>query len=134
MNPMTAISVDQAPLPSRSVKQLRANRRTPASDPSSNTTRRHTTYAVRVRGNRMQDCNLFDGDVIIIRRCQTGTAEETASAEINHQPIKLQRLIIDRHGLYLVAQNNRLPTIYLRNQDIQVLNLVMGVEHHLTEH
>ena len=134
MSATTAISVDQAPSLSHRVNRLWASRRAPVPSTANNTTRRHTTYAVRVRGNRMQDCNLFDGDVIIIRRCQTGTAKETASAEINHKPIKLQRLIIDRHGLYLLAQDDSVPAIYLRNQDIQVLNLVMGVEHYLTEH
>ncbi|MGM0614129.1 MAG: LexA family protein [Pseudomonadota bacterium] len=134
MSATTAISVDQALSHSHRMNRFWASRRTPTPSTANNTTRRHTTYAVRVRGNRMQDCNLFDGDVIIIRRCQTGTAEETASAEINHQPIKLQRLIIDRHGLYLVVQDDSLSAIYLRNQDIQVLNLVMGVEHYLTEH
>jgi len=134
MSATTAISVDQAPSLSHRVNRLWASRKAPVPSTVNNTTRRHTTYAVRVRGNRMQDCNLFDGDVIIIRRCQTGAAEETASAEINHKPIKLQRLIIDRHGLYLLAQDDSVPAIYLRNQDIQVLNLVMGVEHYLTEH
>ena len=134
MSATTAISIDQAPFPSHRMNRLWAKRRASIPSIANNTTRRHTTYAVRVRGNRMQDCNLFDGDVIIIRRCQTGTAEETASAEINHKPIKLQRLIIDRHGLYLLAQNDSVPAIYLRNQDIQVLNLVLGVEHYLTEH
>ena len=134
MSATTAISVDQALPASHRVNRFWGNRRTPTRSTANNTTRRHTTYAVQVRGNHMQDCNLFDGDVIIIRRCQTGTDEETASAEINHQPVKLQRLIIDRHGLYLLAQDDSLPAIYLRNQDIQVLNLVMGVEHYLTEH
>ena len=27
---------------------------------------RRNTYALRIRGDRMRDCNLFDGDVIII--------------------------------------------------------------------
>lgn len=133
MSATTAMSVDYTPS-FHCTNRLWGRNSAPALTKANNTTRRHTTYAVRVRGNRMEHCNLFDGDVIIIRRCQTGTAEETASAEINHQPITLQRLIIDRHGLYLLAQNERLPAIYLRNQDIQVLNLVMGVEHSLTEH
>lgn len=134
MSATTAISVDHAPSSSHHVNRGWTRGRESALSCTANTTRRHTTYAVRVRGDRMQDCDLYDGDVIIIRRCQTGAAEETVSAEINHQPIKLQHLSIDRHGLYLLAQDDSMPAIHLRNQDIQVLNLVMGVGHCLTEH
>ncbi|MGS2744471.1 S24 family peptidase [Halomonas sp. LS-001] len=131
MSPSTAISFDQ-PLPPAARLNINHSNTMPLSTQHRKTTR-HNTYAVRIRGNRMCDCNLFDGDVIIIRRCQVGTAQETASAEINHQPIKLQSLAIDRHGLRLLPQDDS-PAIYLHNQDMQVLSLVMGVEHHPTEH
>lgn len=127
MGTSTAISFDQ-PLPTADRLNISHANMTPFKNRHRKTTR-HNTYAIRIRGNRMSDCNLFDGDVIIIRRCQVGTAQETASAEINHQSIKLQSLAIDRHGLRLLPQNDS-PAIYLRNQDMQVLSLVMGVEHH----
>ena len=131
MSTSTAISFDQ-PLPPATRLNINNANKMPFTSRHRRTTR-HNTYAIRIRGNRMCDCNLFDGDVIIIRRCQVGTAQETASAEINHQPIKLQSLAIDRHGLRLLPQDGS-SAIYLRNQDMQVLSLVMGVEHHPTEH
>ncbi len=94
---------------------------------------RRNTYAVKVRGNGMRDCNLFNGDVIIIRRFQNG-AHETASAEINRQPVALRRLSINRDGLQLIFANPARPTVFLHNCDIEVLSLVMGIEHHATEH
>ena len=131
MTTSTAISFDQ-PMPLTPRFKIHQHTTMPL-DARHHKTTRHNTYAVRIRGNRMRDCNLFDGDVIIIRRCQVGTAQETASAEINHQPIKLQALTIDRQGLRLLPHGDS-PAIYLHNKDMQVLSLVMGVEHHPTEH
>ena len=94
---------------------------------------RRNTYTIRVRNNRMCDCNLFSGDVIIIRRFQYGT-HETASAEINHRAVALKRLTINRDGLHLMFDNTDWSAVFLHNRDIEVLSLVMGIEHHATEH
>ena len=100
---------------------------------------RRNTYALKVRGNRMCDCNLFDGDVIIIRRYQHDTQTETAVAEINQQEIALKQLSISRFGVQLCPEDTLKPTLFLHNQDIQVLGMVMGIEPHssrttITEH
>ncbi|MEA2118931.1 LexA family protein [Halovibrio sp. HP20-50] len=91
---------------------------------------RRNTYALKVRGNRMCDCNLFDGDVIIIRRYQHDTQTETAVAEINQQTIALKQLSISRFGVELWPEDTLQPALFLHNQDIQVLGMVMGVEPH----
>ncbi|GEN29025.1 hypothetical protein HVA01_26710 [Halovibrio variabilis] len=91
---------------------------------------RRNTYALKVRGNRMSDCNLFDGDVIIIRRYQHDTQTETAVAEINQQTIALKQLSISRFGVELWPEDTLQPALFLHNQDIQVLGMVMGVEPH----
>lgn len=94
---------------------------------------RRNTYAVKVRGDGMRDCNLFNGDVIIIRRLQHG-AHETATAEINRRPVALKRLTINRDGLQLMFDHTDGPAVFLHNRDIEVLSLVMGIGHHATEH
>ncbi|TVP49902.1 MAG: hypothetical protein EA345_05880 [Halomonas sp.] len=91
---------------------------------------RRNTYALKIRGNRMRDCNLFDGDVIIIRRYQDDTQAETAVAEINQQEIALKQLSISRLGVQLWPEDIQQPTLFLHNQDIQVLGMVMGIEPH----
>ncbi|MGO2397762.1 MULTISPECIES: LexA family protein [Halomonas] len=88
---------------------------------------RHNTYALKIRGNRMRDCNLFDGDVIIIRRFQCDTHEETAVAHINQQPVALKQLSISRFGVHLWPADTQAPDLFLHNRDIQVLGMVMGV-------
>lgn len=97
--------------------------------PASNVTRRNT-YALKIRGNRMHDCNLFDGDVIIIRRYQHDTHAETAVAEINQQEVALKQLSISRLGVQLWPEDAQQPALFLHNQDIQVLGMVMGIEPH----
>lgn len=107
---------------------------TPSRHPTPRRVTRRNTYAVRIRSHRMRDCNLFAGDVIIIRRFQHGGGNETASAEINRRPVALKRLSIHHDGLHLTFAHADDAGIFLHNRDIEVLSLVMGIEQHATEH
>ncbi|WP_252106863.1 MULTISPECIES: S24 family peptidase [unclassified Halomonas] len=89
---------------------------------------RRNTYALRVRGHRMQQYNLFDGDVIVIHRQQRGGHREVATATINQREIALKELAISRLGVRLCAEGEAMPSVFLHNSDIQVLGMVMGVE------
>ncbi|PMR76095.1 LexA family protein [Billgrantia endophytica] len=88
---------------------------------------RRNTYALRVRGDSMIDCNIFDGDVIIIERQESAENGETAVVLINHQEVTLKTLYIEKTGVRLQPANTSMPPIYLKNSDIQVLGMVMGV-------
>jgi repressor LexA len=88
---------------------------------------RRNTYALRVRGNSMIDCNIHDGDVIIIERYESAENGETAVVMINNQEVTLKKLYIDRSGVRLQPANDTMEPIYLKNDDVQVLGLVMGV-------
>ncbi|WP_404376908.1 LexA family protein [Vreelandella aquamarina] len=94
---------------------------------------RRNTYALRIRGDRMRDCNLFDGDVIIIHRHQHDAHQETAVATINHREVALKQLSISRLGIHLWPEDAAMPDLFLHNCDIQVLGMVMGVAHHAAE-
>ena len=111
----------------------------PQSFASAPSVTRRNTYALKVRGNALSDCNLFDGDVIIIRRYQHDSQTETAFADINQQTIALKHLSISRLGVELWPEDTLQPPLFLHNRDIQVLGMVMGVEpypskHSVTEH
>ncbi|MBZ9540186.1 MULTISPECIES: LexA family protein [Modicisalibacter] len=88
---------------------------------------RRNTYALRVRGNSMIDCNIHDGDIIIIERQESAENGETAVVLINDQEVTLKKLYIEKRGVRLQPANAAMPPIYLKNDDIQVLGLVMGV-------
>ncbi|AMD01922.1 MULTISPECIES: LexA family protein [Halomonas] len=95
---------------------------------------RRNTYALRVRGDSMIDCNIFDGDVIIIERQESAENGETAVVLINQQEVTLKKLYIEKNGVRLQPANESMPPIYLKNSDIQVLGMVMGVvrQHEIT--
>ncbi|WP_106477585.1 LexA family protein [Phytohalomonas tamaricis] len=88
---------------------------------------RRNTYALRVRGDSMIDCNIRDGDIIIIERFESAENGETAVVLINNQEVTLKKLYIEKSGVRLQPANESMPPIYLKNDDIQVLGLVMGV-------
>ena len=88
---------------------------------------RRNTYALKVCGNSMIDCNIFDGDVIIIERQESAENGETAVVMINDQEVTLKKLYIEKNGVRLQPANETMPPIFLKNSDIRVLGLVMGV-------
>ena len=88
---------------------------------------RRNTYALRVRGDSMIDCNIFDGDVIIIERQESAENGETVVVSINQQEVTLKKLYIEKHGIRLQPANNSMAPIYLKNSDVQVLGMIMGV-------
>ncbi|MBZ9559438.1 MULTISPECIES: transcriptional repressor LexA [Modicisalibacter] len=88
---------------------------------------RRNTYALRVRGNSMIDSNIHDGDIIIIERQESAENGETAVVMINDQEVTLKKLYIEKNGVRLQPANATMPPIFLKNDDIQVLGLVMGV-------
>jgi repressor LexA len=75
----------------------------------------------------MIDCNIFDGDVIIIERQESAENGETAVVLINNQEVTLKKLYIEKSGVRLQPANETMAPIFLKNDDIQVLGLVMGV-------
>lgn len=88
---------------------------------------RRNTYALRVRGDSMIDCNIHDGDVIIIERQESAENGETAVVMINDQEVTLKKLYIEKRGVRLQPANESMAPIFLDNDDVQVLGLVMGV-------
>lgn len=88
---------------------------------------RRNTYALRVCGNSMVDCNIFDSDVIVIEQRESAENGETAVVMINGQEVTLKKLYIEKSGVRLQPANQHMAPIHLRNCDIQVLGMVMGV-------
>ena len=88
---------------------------------------RRNTYALRVRGHSMINCNIHDGDIIIIERSESAENGETAVVMINQQEVTLKKLYIEKTGVRLQPANDSMAPIYLKNADIEVLGMVMGV-------
>ncbi|MDX1397851.1 MAG: transcriptional repressor LexA [Oceanospirillum sp.] len=86
------------------------------------------TYALKVRGDSMIEANIHDGDIIVIEQRQTVENGETCVVMINNQHVTLKRLYIDRSGVRLDPANSSMSPITLKNEDVQVLGIVMGLK------
>ena len=90
------------------------------------------TYALKVRGDSMIEANIHDGDIIIIEQEHTVENGETCVVMINNQYVTLKRLYIDRSGVRLDPANSSMSPIHLKNEDVQVLGIVMGLKRRQT--
>ncbi len=88
---------------------------------------RRNTYALRVRGHSMVDDNIQDGDIIIIDKRESAEQGQTVVALINGEQVTLKRFYVERDGIRLQPANPEMAPIYLRNDEVQVLGIVMGV-------
>lgn len=126
--PQVTSHVPSQPLPPSNVRQRLASPHRQVNQDGQVT--RHNTYALRIRGDRLQASQLFDGDLLIIHRHQHDTQQETATLTINDHQFPLKHLSITRLGVHLCPEDAAMPALFLHNGDIQVLGMVMGVAHH----
>ncbi len=88
---------------------------------------RKDTYALRVRGNSMIDDHIEDGDIIVVEKRATAENGQSVVAMINGESVTLKKFYIEKEGVRLQPANPRLNPIYLKNEEIQILGIVMGV-------
>jgi len=88
---------------------------------------RKDTYALRVRGDSMIDDNIEDGDLIVVEKRATAENGQSVVAMINGESVTLKKFYIEKDGVKLQPANQTLSPIYLKNEDIQILGIVMGV-------
>lgn len=88
---------------------------------------RKDTYALRVRGDSMIDDNIEDGDIIVVEKRATAENGQSVVAMINGETVTLKKFYIEKDGVRLQPANQSLDPIYIKNSDIQILGIVMGV-------
>ncbi|MES0371454.1 MAG: transcriptional repressor LexA [Mariprofundaceae bacterium] len=88
---------------------------------------RKDTYALRVRGDSMIDDNIEDGDIIVVEKRATAENGQSVVAMINGETVTLKKFYIEKDGVRLQPANPSLEPIYIKNSDIQILGIVMGV-------
>ena len=88
---------------------------------------RKDCYALRVRGNSMIDDNILDGDVIVVEKRASAENGQSVVAMINGETVTLKKFYIEKDGVRLQPANPELTPIYLKNEEIQILGIVMGV-------
>lgn len=75
------------------------------------------TYMIRVKGDSMEDSNIFSGDILIVDKSNRNPTEnEVAMCELNGEyTIKFVRTKHGKH--YLVPANSKYPDIEIKEDD-----------------
>lgn len=82
-------------------------------------------YALRVRGNSMQEANIYDGDTVIIREQPIVENGEIGVAIVNGNEATLKRIYQDKNGVRLQPANKSHKPIFVR--EIEIRGKVTGV-------
>ncbi len=88
---------------------------------------RRDCYALKVRGQSMIDDNIQDGDIIIVEKRATAENGQSVVAMINGESVTLKKFYIEKDGVRLQPANPDMQPIFLKNEDLQILGIVMGV-------
>lgn len=88
---------------------------------------RKDCYALRVRGDSMIDDNIQDGDIIVVEKRASAENGQSVVAMINGEQVTLKKFYIEKNGIRLQPANPSMEAIVLKNEDIRILGIVMGV-------
>jgi len=88
---------------------------------------RKSSYALRVRGDSMIDDNIEDGDIIVVEKCHSAENGQSVVAMINGESVTLKKFFIEKDGIRLQPANPALKPIYIKNEELQILGVVIGV-------
>ncbi len=88
---------------------------------------RKSSYALRVRGDSMIDDNIEDGDIIIVEKRDSAENGQSVVAMINGDSVTLKKFFIEKDGIRLQPANPDLQPIYIKNEELQILGIVIGV-------
>jgi repressor LexA len=77
---------------------------------SSNVSKSHGTFALRVRGDSMIGAHILDGDVVILEQSKEVHNGDIVAALIDGETT-LKRYVVDRGRPYLKAENPRYPNL-----------------------
>lgn len=74
-------------------------------------------YLMRVLGDSMRDCGIFDGDVLVVDRSIDAVSGDVVVVSLNQEPL-VKRLILESGGgASLQSDNTSYPPIVLKDGD-----------------
>jgi len=82
-------------------------------------------YALKVKGNSMIDEDIYDGDIVVIRRQETAENGEKVVALLNGNEATLKKIYKEKNGFRLQPANSSLKPMFVRELIIQ--GKLMGV-------
>lgn len=75
-----------------------------------------TTFFLRVSGDSMKDAGIFHGDLLVVDRSLEPSSGKIVIAAVNGE-LTVKRLLKDKTGAFLIAENPDYPPITLRTDD-----------------
>ena len=81
-------------------------------------------FALHVRGTSMKDAGILDGDVAIVRQCNSASDGEIVVALIDDS-VTLKRFFKESSRIRLQPENPDFKPIY--SQDVQVLGVLSNI-------
>lgn len=88
-------------------------------------------YALKVRGNSMEDANIYDNDIVIIREQDVVDNGEIAVALLNDNDVTLKRVFKEKGHFRLQPENKNYKPIIVKN--IRIQGKVTGIIRHQVE-
>ena len=86
-----------------------------------------STYALRVRGNSMIDEQIRDGDYVIVEQRDRAENGELVIALLDGEKATLKKLYRDNGRIRLQPANPEIPPIVLKDGDLRLQGVVVGV-------
>lgn len=84
-------------------------------------------YALEVKGDSMIDAGIFDGDIVVIQRCDTASSGEIVVALVDQQEATLKRLRRKGDTIALEAANPAYETRIFPSDRVKVQGKLMGL-------
>ncbi len=96
--------------------------------------RRDGTFALRVRGDSMQNDGILDGDIVVVESRPVAENGQTVVAVIDGEAT-VKRFHRERGGrVRLQPANDRYPPMILGEQDVEIRGIVVGLLRTLIRH
>lgn len=96
--------------------------------------RRKDTFALRVRGDSMQDDGILDGDIVVVESRAIADNGQTVVAVIDGEAT-VKRFHRERGGrIRLQPANDRYPPMILGERDVEIRGVVVGLLRTLIRH
>ncbi len=84
-------------------------------------------FALEVRGDSMIDAGIHDGDIVIIRRCDTAENGDIVVALVEQEEATLKRLRKRDHAIALEAANPNYETRILGPDQVEIQGRLVGL-------
>ena len=74
-------------------------------------------FLLRARGNSMINAGIDDGDLVLIKRCESVRSGRIAAFLYNNSETTLKRFKQDSNAIYLIPENDEMEPIVIRGAD-----------------